>query len=154
MKLLFSDKYIKFIVIFLSISFIPVYFFYNFYFSCIFRTKGVYESFHGGEFTLKIETTNQTNQLVTAELVEQGLKKALLSTQLNPKHWAVDRVYITGIIGSGFANWNETVQVTNNNAKVILCLTNTVLKGGREPFVGGKRNMFYCDIGFSDKIMR
>jgi hypothetical protein len=33
-------------------------------------------------------------------------------------------------------------------------LTNTVLKGGREPFVGGKRNMFYCDIGFSDKIMR
>lgn len=138
-------------MIFLSIALALLFFYYCFHLFVVFRTKEIAKYFHVGDFTLKIETTNQTNQFVTAEVIEQGLKKALLNTQLDPKHWAVDRVYITGIIGSGFANWNETVQVTNNNAKVILCLTNTVLKGGREPFVDGKRNMIYCDIDFSNE---
>lgn len=135
-KVIFKKKYIKSIVIFLF-SFIILFFVFAIYIDISLK-----KAYSIGEFTLKIGDINQTNHLVTPEVIERGLKIALLSCQLEPKHWAVDDV---DVYGSGLTNWNDIVQVTNN-ARVFLRLTNTVLKGGSPPSVDNKKNVLYCDI--------
>lgn len=138
---LFKRKYIKSIIISLSL-FIILFFCF-----AIYIDRGLKRAYSIGEFTLKIGDINQTNHLVTPEVIERGLKIALLSCQLEPKHWAVDDV---DVYGSGLTNWNDIVQVTNN-ARVVLLLTNTVLKAGSPPPVGNKRNVLYCSIDFSEE---
>ncbi|NCC60926.1 MAG: hypothetical protein EOM12_08280 [Verrucomicrobiae bacterium] len=142
-KVLFKKKYIKPIVIFLF-SFIILLFGF-----AIYIDSGLKRAYSIGEFTLKLEDTNQTNHLVTPEVIERGLKIALLSCQLEPKHWAVDDV---DVYGSGLTNWNDwndIVQVTNN-ARVYLRLINTVLKESSPPSVDNKKNVLYCTIIFLD----
>jgi len=138
-RVIFKINYIKSIVIFLSLFIIL---FFGF---AIYIDSGLKRAYSIGEFTLKLEATNQTNHLVTPEVIERGLKIALLSCQLDPKHWAVNDV---DVYGSGLTNcndWNDIVQVTNN-ARVFLRLTNTVLKGSSPPSVDNKKNVLYCDI--------
>ena len=149
-------KFFSFINRYFEISLIKVIFLIIFllivclgYFVATFGSR-LHKYFHVGEFNLKIETTNQTNHLVSVDVIERGLKTALLSCQLDPKHWAVSDV---DVYGSGLTNWNDwndIVQVTNN-ARVVLLLTNTVLKAGSPPPVGNKRNVLYCSIDFSEE---
>lgn len=144
-------KFFSFINRYFEISLIKVIFFIIFllivclgYFVATFGSR-LHKYFHVGEFNLKIETTNQTNHLVSVDVIERGLKTALLSCQLDPKHWAVSDV---DVYGSGLTNWNDwndIVQVTNN-ARVYLRLTNTVPKGSSPASVDNKKNVLHCNI--------
>jgi hypothetical protein len=80
-------------------------------------------------------------------VIERGLKIALLSCQLEPKHWEVKRVDVYGSGSTYWNDWNNIVQVTNN-ARVVLLLTNTLLKAGSPPPV---RDRLYCDITLSEE---
>ncbi|MBO7107419.1 MAG: hypothetical protein J6W73_04215 [Verrucomicrobia bacterium] len=138
----------KLMVILLSSFIFCIFCFLGF---AIYMDRYLKKAFYVGEYTFKIETINQTNHLVTPEVIERGMKEALLYCQLNPKHWEVDQFYRENCVPECIIqNWREEQQLTNN--MYVLVLTNAVLKGGSRVYsVDGKRNILYCDISVLDE---
>ena len=128
----------KVIIILLSSFIFCVFCFLGF---AIYMDRYLKKAFYVGEYTFKVETINQTNHLVTPEMIEQGLKKALLYCQQDPIHWEVYQFYKGEGKNSEFLiqNWREEQQLTNNMYDLVL--TNAV----------GKRNTLYCYISVLDE---